>query len=170
MNNEILFEIIKTSIRDIDREINQTNGTGIYFAPELYVAFSIGQNIFKQRKNIFNSLNVLWSREINLGKKGISDIVFKHIDSYTVIEIKLRNTIDSYRADIAKLKLLKDNFNKYFCVLADSFSSISDERLISLENEYTDDITLIGREIFETWNNWYKGQIYCHLNLYSINS
>ena len=163
-----LFKTIQTTIRQIDEELKESNGTGIYFSPELFVAFCLGREISKNRGEIFPSDKVEWLREINLGNGGPSDIVFKNEGLFTVIELKLRGTYDSYKADIEKLKRLKDGHRKYFCVLLDSFTEQNDDRLIKIENEYLRGINKVGHISFPTWNNWYQRQIYCNLNLYEI--
>jgi len=169
INSEILFSILKDTIDNIEADLRGTNETGIYFAPELYVAFRMGQEIMKNKFKVFETENVEWLREINLGNGGPSDIAFKtHDGTYTVIELKVRNNYDAYKADIEKLKKLPDNYCKYFCVLLDSFSDNTDDRLNKLENEYGDSLIGIGHHPFKTWNNWYSKQIFCHFKLYRI--
>lgn len=165
---ENLFKIIQTTIEQIDEDLKISNGTGIYFSPELYVAFCLGREISKNRKEIFRQDKVEWLREIDLGNGGPSDIVFKSEEHLTVFELKLRGTYDSYKADIEKLKRLKDGIRKYFCVLLDSFTQQNDDRLIKIEKEYLTAIKNVGHFAFPTWNNWYQRQIYCNLNLYEI--
>jgi hypothetical protein len=168
-NDTILFSIIKKTIDDINKDLCETNDTGIYFAPELYVAFRLGQEIMRSRFKVFGTENVEWLREINLGNGGPSDIVFNtHDGMYIVIELKLRNNYDAYKADIEKLKKLPDNYCKYFCVLLDSFSDSTDDRLIKLKKHYGDSLRGLGHHSFKTWNNWYSKQIFCHLKLYRI--
>jgi len=166
--NEKLFEIIRTTVNGIESELKRSDNTGIYFSPELHVAFCIGRDVSKNRKQIFGENEVQWLRETNIGNGGPSDILFKDGDRYIVIELKLRGTYDSYKADIEKLKRLDAKHQRFFCVLLDSFSEQNDERLIKLENEYINQITRIGHASFPTWNNWYQRQIYCNLNLYEV--
>lgn len=163
-----LFETVKSTINEIENNLHESNKTGVFFSPELYVAFCIGKDIAKRRELIFGTTNIEWQREIDLGNGGPSDIIFKNNENYTVIELKLRGTYDSYKADIEKLKRLKIPSKKYFCVLLDSFTKNNDVRLLKLEQEYKDRLTKIGHYSFPTWNNWYQRQIYCNLNLYRI--
>lgn len=168
MNRINLFNSIKDTVLKIETELKQTNNTGVYFAPELYITFCIGKDILQNQQSVFNTTNVEWLREINLGNGGPTDIIFKIGDKYTIIELKIRDNIHSYKTDIEKLKRLKLNAQKFFCVLLDSFTVANDSRLIELENQYSDTISKIGHFAFPTWNNFYKKQIFCNLNLYSI--
>jgi hypothetical protein len=167
-NTAKIFETIKTTVKTICDDLKDTNGTGIYFSPELYVAFCIGKEIARKKQTIFGAENVEWLREINLGNGGPSDIAFKTADTYTVIELKLRDNVHSYKADIEKLKKLPETTTKLFCVLLDSFSAENDERLKALETDYKEEINRIGHFSFPTWNNWYKKQIFCNVNLYQV--
>ena len=164
----ILFETVKSTINEIESNLKESNDTGIYFTPELYVAFCIGKDIAKHRVSIFGTNDIEWQREIDLGNGGPSDIIFRNKEQLTVIELKLRGTYDSYKADIEKLKRLKISSDKYFCVLLDSFTANNDERLLKLEQEFKEQLNKIGHYSFPTWNNWYQRQIYCNLNLYQL--
>lgn len=164
-----LYKTIELTIKEIETNLKDSNGTGIYFSPELYVAFCLGKDIAKNRQLIFGNTNIEWQREIDLGNGGPTDIIFKSNEHYTVIELKLRGTYESYKADIEKLKRLKIQSDKYFCVLLDSFTKENDNRLLKLEEEYHQVLTKIGHTSFPTWNNWYRQQVYCNLNLYKVN-
>ena len=168
MNSVHLFDSIKDTVLNIDADLKLTNNMGIYFAPELYIAFCIGKDIIKNQKPIFNATNAEWLRETNLGNGGLTDIIFRVNDMYSIIELKIRDTVHSYKADIEKLKRLKLNAQKFFCVLVDSFEMTNDNRLIELEKENSDTILKVGHFAFPTWNNYYKKQIFCLINLYSI--
>lgn len=142
MNSKTLFDTIKSAIIEIETELIQLNGTGIYFAPEQYIAFCIGKAILKNKNSIFGSDTVEWVRENNLGEKGqdtgstgITDIAFRVSDRTIAIELKLRGTLGKYKADIEKLSKLPDNIDKYFCVLLDSFSENNDERVFKLQQD-----------------------------------
>ena len=168
MNSQTLFESIKKTVLEIEAELRNDYGFGIYFAPELYVAFCIGKKIFKQQQEIFGTDKIKWLRETCIGSGGPSDIIFKSDDVDTVIELKLRSDIYHYKADIEKLKMLPLYGNKFFCVLLDSFSEENDGRLKRLEEEYAHQIHSVGHFAFLTWNDWYSEQIFCNLNLYEI--
>ena len=167
MNINKLFNNIVDTVWDIEKNLKSTNNTGIFFAPELYTAFYIGINILKDKNKIFGNLKVEWQRETSLGNGSISDIIFKSDESYTIIELKIRDNIHSYKTDIAKLQSLGKKGRKFFCVIVDSFSSTNDNRLIELEKD-TETIFRVGRFAFPTWNNRYKQKVFCILNLYSI--
>jgi hypothetical protein len=40
--------------------------------------------------------------------------------------------------------------------------------LFELEKEYAESLFQVGHHSFPTWNDWYKKQVFCNLNLYSI--
>lgn len=168
VRDSALFNRIKKTIQNIDDELRRSNNTGVYFAPELYTAFCLGRDIFQNRAAIFDLPDLIWLRETTLNNGGPSDIVFKLGNRHVVIELKLRDTGDAYGADINKLKLLSATDEKYFCVLLDSFTDQNDERLLNLEQQNQGHLRKIGHYSFPTWNNWYKNQIYCNLNLYKI--
>lgn len=170
MNSLELFNTIKRTVLTIEDELFQMDEKGIYFAPELYVAFSIGKDVFQNREYIFGTNSVKWLRETDLGNGGPSDIIFEVDRTNTVIELKLRDNIYAYKADIEKLKRLPENTCKFFCVLLDSFSENNDARLINLELEYQNQIKRIGHHAFPTWNDWYAKKIFCNINLYQISS
>lgn len=166
--NNLLFNSIKETVVNIDKELKEINETGIFFAPELYISFCIGKEIMQNRLTIFNSTNVKWERESNLGNGGPSDIIFKIDHNCTiVIELKIRDKINSYKRDIEKLKRCEYHGYKFFCVLADSFKPTKDNRLIELENFYQRSILKIDHHAFSTWSI-YKKQTFCCLNLYLI--
>jgi hypothetical protein len=174
INDEELFETIYKYVRDLDKELNLLNGEGIFFAPELYIAFGIGKEIMKWKKFIFGNSNMLWGREENLKNGGPTDIIFRKSENNknelaAVIELKLRDDYFAYEADIEKLlRLDVKNCNKYFCVLLDSFSEDNDKRLTDLETKFKGKLTSIGKGSFETKQNWYKTQVHCILNLYKV--
>jgi len=175
MNEKVLFDTIKKTVEEIERELIELNGKGIYFAPEQHIAFCIGKAIMKNRTEIFGTDEVEWLREKKLGEKklgigqgGVTDIVFNVSDKSIALELKLRDTEPYYKADVEKLISLPDNIDKYFCVLLDSYSDDNDKRITHIQNEYNDILKSIGHHSFETWNNWYKKQVYCNLNLFSI--
>lgn len=167
MNSNKLFSCIKDTVLKIESDLQSTAEKGIFFAPELYTAFSIGCDIKKNSNEIF-SAPAEWLRETNFGCGGPSDIIFKVGSEYCFIEVKLRSTYDAYRADIQKLKQLDIAHTKLFCVLLDSFTPANDSRLTKLEREYAGSLLQIGHHWFPTWDNWYKKPIFCNLNLYRV--
>lgn len=174
VNEQRLFDLIKETVSELNKELEEVNGTGIYFAPELYVAFSIGKEIARRKDEIFRVKNVFWGRERDLKNGGPSDIVFeqkfgKNKKVISVIELKLRDKYDAYKADIEKLiRLDLPECRRYFCVLLDSFTKSNDERLLKLESEYSENISRIDQSSFEVNQDWYKKQVYCVLNLYEV--
>jgi len=174
INEQILFEIISENVQKLNCELEIVNETGIFFAPELFIAFLLGKEITKNQELIFNNNNIIWDREIDLGNGGPSDIVLYQLINNerklgAVFEFKLRDTIDAYKADIEKLlRLERPGLNKYFCVLLDSFTESNDDRLVKLEKEYKENLKRIGQTSFCTKQNWYKSQVYCVLNLYEV--
>jgi hypothetical protein len=174
IDQQRLFSLISTTILDLNTGLSKLNGTGVFFAPELYLAFSIGMEIMKQSHEVFKVPDVYWDRERDLKNGGPSDIVFEQKTDtenkiISVIELKLRDTYDAYKADIVKLlRLNLPDCKRYFCVLLDSFTQENDDRLRKLESEFPGNIKQIGQNSFKVNQNWYKKQVYCVLNLYEV--
>lgn len=167
MNPQNLFNCIRETVLTIDTDLKATADKGIFFAPELYTAFSIGRDIKKNSESIFIS-PAEWLRETNFGCGGPTDIAFKVDNHHFFVEVKLRNNISAYKADIEKLRRLDNNSVKIFCVLLDSFTPQNDSRITELEKQYSGSLHHIGHHSFPTWNDWYIKQVFCNLNLYSI--
>lgn len=163
-----LFSTIKTTIKTIESELKISNNKGIFFAPELYIAFCLGFELFKERQEIFGTRNVEWIREANLGSGGPSDIYFKSDETNLVIELKLRDTGGAYQSDIEKLKRLPSNFEKFFCVLVDTIENKYDGRIVSMDAKFQNEIISVGSYSFRTWNNWYSSNVICSLILYKV--
>lgn len=174
INEEELFNTIYKYTLKKEFELNDLNEKGIFFAPELYLAFGFGKEITKNRIEIFDVQNIDWGREDNLGNGGPSDIIIRNKRSndkseMMVMEIKLRDNYNSYKADIEKLlHPVIQKSNKYFCVLLDSFKPENDERLTKIENEYKGKLRRVNQKSFKTNQDWYNKQIYCVLNLYRV--
>ncbi len=172
MNEDKLFKTIMIEVISIEEELEALD-KGIFFAPELYIGFRISKAIYKNKDAIFGkNKNVVWQREQKVGSDGPSDIVFEYADeNYLVIELKLRNTYESYEKDIQKLMRLKNidgkKYHKYFCALVDAFKEKKDGRLQKLKTEQN---LKDNRHLsFETKNYGYTNDIYCHLSLINVN-
>jgi hypothetical protein len=168
IDNAFLFETIQRTIKAIDLDLSNSCDKGIFFAPELFISFRIGQELIRNRESIFESNRVNWLRETKIVETGLHDVVFELDHTKVVFEVKLRNNIEAYRSDILKLRKLPANHLKYFIVLLDSFTQENDTRLVGLELEFKQTILNMGHSSFPTWNNWYQKQVYCNLNLYQI--
>jgi Holliday junction resolvase-like predicted endonuclease len=162
-----LFDTIKNTICTIENELKNLDNKGVFFAPELFIAFCIGKDIFISRENIFGTQKIDWLRETYLGNGGPSDIIFKKDETYVVIELKLRSTIDAYKKDVEKLKKLPEAYEKFFCVLIDQIPENIDGRADRLETVYGSQVEKIGHYFFPTWPVTHKN-IDCHLNLYKV--
>ncbi len=170
-----IFRIIKGIVLNEEEELAQID-KGIFFAPELSLAYQIGKAIYKDREKIFNlpGNRIQWARELNLDNGGPSDIVFEiehesGDSTYYVIEIKLRDTIDSYQRDINKLKLLDFKHNKLFCALIDTFDKENDLRIKRFEDDNFGGLNRVDDfVIFKTKQDWYKKDVYCVLGLWTI--
>ncbi|MBY5950538.1 hypothetical protein KUV23_06110 [Algoriphagus marincola] len=131
-----LFNIIFKVANDLEEEFFSLNNTGIFFVPELHYVIEVGKAIYKNRKKIFGTDSITWTREQNMGNGGPSDLIFQ-VDSVPVIfEFKMRSKWQAYIADIEKLKKLKqpDRRNHlYFIALSDFFRNREDERIKMVE-------------------------------------
>ncbi len=182
MTNKLIFDAIKEAVQTQKNEL-EIISKGIFFAPELVLAFSIGKVIYRDRANIFNAPadKINWKREINLNNGGPSDIVFEvenssEITQSYVIELKLRNTFDSYQADIDKLIRLPSkedkSYTKLFCALIDTFDKEDDLRIKTIEKNNEDTISRVDDFlIFKTIEDRYSSKdVHCVVGLWHIDS
>lgn len=175
MKEKLIFEAIKYTVLAEEEDLKQIE-KGIFFAPELALAYSIGKTIYRDREKIFNqpSNKILWRREINLNNGGPSDIIFEvEYESgethFFVIELKLRDTVDAYQKDIDKLKVLGLKYTKLFCVLIDTFDKENDLRIRKLEENNFGVLHRISDFlIFKTIQDWYKKDVFCVVGLWKI--
>ena len=172
MNKHLIIEQILESILEIDKELKSINNKGIYFAPELFIAFHVGKSIYKKREQIFSTKDIEWERETRIPGYGIFDIAFKTGNTRkVVIEIKLISTGNSYKRDIEKLKSLDKNILKLFVVLIDAEASEGhDGRIITLKKETGFDPIYIKRISDEPiWHPRLTANKYhCDLVIYEI--
>lgn len=176
MLQKLLFKSIKDAILKEEEDLKNID-KGIFFAPELALAYLIGKSIFENRENIFNTSpdKVLWKREVNLKNGGPSDIIFEVLDNsgsvtYYVIEVKLRDTVHAYQRDINKLKALDGNHRKFFCALIDTFDKENDPRIKTLEEENSESVSRVDDfMIFKTNQDWYVKDIYCVVGFWEVN-
>ncbi len=169
MSDDILYETIFETIKREDEELANLTGKGIYYAPELYVAFMLGKEIKKNDIKIFGQ-SVEWLRETSFGDTGPSDFAFKTDKITYVFELKLRDKDSAYINDVKKLKKLDNNYVKYFLALVDSKASQKDKdpRIVSLKKEYPELKQISKIESFSTMQDWYKGDICCTVGLWNI--
>lgn len=170
-NQEKLFTCILDTVLRIENDLKSVNSTGIFFAPELYLAFEVGKELYKKRIHIFGDNDIEWVRELNLGNGGPSDLILQSENDTYVFEFKIADKWNSYERDIAKLKALKNSgnksFYKFFVALVDHFPGKKDGRLDFLENS---GLTCLGSNSFPTKFSSYKSDINCFLGLYQIDS
>ena len=161
-----LSNVTKDCITEIQLDLLKINDTGIFFAPELYIAFKLGIAYSNHKLEIFGIDKVEWLRETNFRNGGPTDLAFKNENSIFLFELKIASKLEKYVADIKKLKRADSNFKKYFIALADSFSEFSDNRLIGLETKFGDKLIIIGKFSFAT--NRHKTQPFCVTKIYEI--
>ena len=156
---------ISTMIYDLAFEENKEllklteNGMGLKKMPELAFAYECGKAIFRNRKTILNSSDYTWERELVIEKGlGPSDLVFLSEDSHLphyVIEFKLDDTWHKYKADIKKLKEIKDeNCVNIFCSFKHVFKYGNTDQSIGfieiLQTEFGNEAVMIQDELFKT--------------------
>ena len=168
MIDEFLFETTVRSVKGIDQELRSLCDKSIFFAPELYVGFCIGMEVTREAKR--RNILIEWHREVKGQGSGPVDLLFKVENEIIYLELKLADTYDQYRDDIQKLRSIREaNAKKYFCVLLDSFSEENDDRLIKLENEFSNVILSKKHEKgFKAQSERYIRQTYCCINLYEV--
>lgn len=96
---------------EIEKELIELNGKGVYFVPEQHIAFLHRKGSNENRKTIFGEdVNVERLHEKKLGEKklgtgygGVTHIIFRESGKNIAIELKLRDSAVSYNADVEKL-------------------------------------------------------------------
>ena len=170
MNEKLLYSVIFETLKNEDKELTCLTNSGIFYSPELYIAFILGKNIKRSDKDIFSE-SVEWIRETNFGNGGPTDFAFKTNNKTYVFELKLRDTYHSYFSDIEKLKKLDERFKKYFLALVDSWQNqkVNDERIQKVSNEYPSLTKISEFESFSTKQDRYQNNICCTVALWKIN-
>ncbi|MDI1324854.1 MAG: hypothetical protein PSV36_19075 [Algoriphagus sp.] len=176
MNNNLIIDqgkllaTIISVVQSIELELKELNGTGIFFVPELYLAFQIGKTFFTNQKSIFGTEELKWVREKNLGNGGPSDLIFETPNETVVFEFKISSTWNSYAADIRKLQRLETRdsmeFHKYFVALIDTFRGKEDPRLSNLKQELG--VEPIASVTIPVNYSRYKSEMDCLLALFKI--
>ncbi len=169
MNSEILYNKVYEVLKNEDKEFSILSGQGIFYSPELYVAIIIGKIIKANEFLIFNQ-NVEWIREKDFKNGGPTDFAFQLGDKIVAFELKLRQTIHAYKADINKLKKLDSNFEKYFIALVDSFETDkeNDPRITKLENHFPEIKRISKFKSFKTSQDRFKSQIMCTVCIWKV--
>lgn len=170
MDHSSLYKTILSSIKKEDSDLASLTGRGIFYSPELYIAFIIGKEIKRNENSIFGQY-VEWIRETDFGNGGPTDFAFKTEEKTYAFELKIRDTHHSYSSDIEKLKKLESSYEKYFVALVDSWESQKekDSRILWLEDNYNKQLTKINSfKSFLTKQDRYKGNICCTLAIWKI--
>ena len=170
MDNSLLYNTILSTIEKEDSDLASLTGRGIFYSPELYIAFIIGKEIKRKEISIFGE-KTEWIRETDFGNGGPTDFAFKTNQKTYAFELKVRDTYHSYSSDIEKLKKLDDNYEKFFVSLVDSWESKKemDNRIISLENKYPNQLRRVNDfKSFLTRQDRYKGNVCCTLAIWKI--
>ena len=170
MNDRLLYNTILERIQEEDSDLASLTGKGIFYSPELYVAFIIGKEIKRNEIAIFGQ-KTEWIRETDFKNGGPTDFAFIMDKRTYAFELKLRDTFYSYSSDIEKLKKLDDSYEKFFIALVDSWESKKelDERILLLENKYPNGLERVNEfKTFKTLQDRYKGQVCCTLALWKL--
>ncbi len=163
LNSKLLLQTITKVINHVENELRELN-KGIFFAPELYLAFEVGKALYAERMNVFGKERIEWLRETNLGNGGPSDLIFKIGEEYIVFEFKISSTSYSYEKDIEKLKMLSNlkefKGHRVFVALIDHFPGKGDARIEFLE-KYP--FKRINKESMKTYYSRYSGVVDCEI-------
>jgi hypothetical protein len=170
MNTKILYNTISHRIEKEDLELTNLNGEGIFFAPELYIAFTIGKAIKSNEVSVFGE-RTEWHREIDFGNGGPTDFAFRTSEKIYAFELKIRDTYHSYYSDIEKLNKLDNKYEKFFISIVDSWESKKekDNRILYVENKYPN-VSRIVRNFksFPTQQKRYEGNVCCTLAIWKL--
>jgi hypothetical protein len=169
IDNTKLFDSIKSVVLQIETELYEINKSGIFFAPELYLAFEIGKALFREREAIFGTIDLEWIRERNLGNGGPSDLIFECGNEKIVFEFKIASTYNDYERDVIKLQKLLSNdkitYHKFFVALIDHFPNKYDGRIDYLEKS---GLRCLGNKDIEVKYSGYRGNVNCNLVFYEV--
>lgn len=168
IDTKLLFDSIVDSIAKIEEELNQLD-KGIFFAPELYIAFKIGINIYQNKEKIFNTSNVKWHRETAFLKGSITDLAFEVGDKLIFFELKIRSTSLKYIADLQKLQSIDNNSTKYFIALVDRFVDGQDGRIDSVKSIFKG-ISDHRFYVLPTSHSPYSNPVNCEIHLFELQS
>lgn len=175
MANELTTKIcssIADTVSRIDEELKTIDNKGIFFAPELHIAFECGKTITSSGQNIWGQKNYKWRRETKFENYGLADLFFStdNGDKGVIIEFKILQTIDAYISDIEKLKKLdRERFEKYFCAILGFFENQQNEHIDKLNEKYGEEIELLNKTTpRETWSINYKGKIFYSTVLWKV--
>ncbi|MCM5661954.1 hypothetical protein [Galbibacter mesophilus] len=169
MDEQNLYNVIFQTLKKEDCELEELTNKGIFYSPELYIAFLLGKAIKQNEKIIFNKKSC-WLRETDFNKIGPTDFAFKIDETIYAFELKLRSTIHSYKKDIEKLKRLDENYKKYFLALVDVFdaSEENDFRILTLEKDHPELERVADFKSFKTKQDRYKKSVSCIIGLWKI--
>ncbi len=163
---------ITDTVSRIDNELKTTDNKGIFFAPELHIAFECGKAITISGQSIWGQRPYKWKRETKFENYGLADLVFvcDNGDKGLVIEFKILQTIDAYMSDIDKLKRLDGvKFERMFCAILGFFKNQENEHIDKLSEKYGQEIELILNTIpRETWSMSYKEKLFYSTAIWRI--
>lgn len=171
MNEQLLYKIIFDLLKKENKDLELLIDRGIFFAPELYIAFILGKKI-KEKEQLIFGRSVEWSREEKFGEIGPTDLAFKTDKDTFLFEIKLREKYHKYINDIKKLNSLNNSYKKYFLAFVDAYQSKQDkdERIVEIENNFNNLKRVVTKfKSFDTKQRRYQGKICCVVGLWSLN-
>lgn len=164
-----IFEYLKSeddNLRDLK--------SGIFFAPEIYIAFQIGKLSKINEQELFGQ-KINWHREYDLKNGGPSDIIFqKGNQDMIVFELKICNTYHSYIKDLEKLKridcLSNENVrSNFFIALIDVFEDCLPGDRVDKISEYNNVEPVVTEfKRFKTTYSKYKRAVDCVLGMWKV--
>ena len=163
----IIFKVVDSENSVLSDIANE----GIFFMPELALAYECGKQITMNSEKIFGKNLPVWIREKNLGNGGPTDLLFELRSGHSIaIEFKLRGTSNAYIKDIVKLSKLNSDTLKLFCSLVDVFDSKlpDDGRQQVIEQLNEHQVRPILKKHFSTKQNWYSSDVSCVVCIWSI--
>ena len=143
---------------------------GIFQMPELAFAYECGKQIMQNANEIFEENIPKWSRELDLGNGGPTDLVFIFDDGRKIaIEFKMRNTGDAYIEDLNKLSGISDSkVIKIFCAIVDIMEKDLpyDGRVSKIDNDIRTEKLYINS--IKTNQSWYKTDVYALIGIWKV--
>jgi lipid II:glycine glycyltransferase (peptidoglycan interpeptide bridge formation enzyme) len=135
----------------------------------------MGKAIKKNQIEIFGK-ELDWVRERNFGNGGPTDFAFilkkdkEEEELVAAFEVKLRSTIQAYKADVEKLQRLEPDKKKYFIALVDTFEKdqFNDLRIKTLEKDFPTLKRIASFKNFPTNQDWYSTPVCCLVCVWEV--
>ncbi len=172
IQQDLLYQHIFDVFKSEDDDLKSICNKGVFFAPELYLAFKAGKELKTNDQAIFGQ-NIEWKRELMIQENGPFDLIIIGDDGATsIFEIKLRSSLHDYQDDINKLMRIGQSYSRYFIALVDSWTDRygNDPRILGLEAEFPENLVRLSTfRSFSTEQDRYQKPVSCTVAAWEVN-